>query len=60
MFQLKVDGVAFRFVPDPSQVANAIKVRACLTLKAMLKLYEELVFYILDEMNKVFMLRNHD
>lgn len=28
VFQLKVDGVAFRFVPDSSQVANAIKVRA--------------------------------
>ncbi|XP_072969983.1 protein TIC 22-like, chloroplastic [Typha angustifolia] len=25
IFQLKVDGVAFRFVPDSSQVANAIK-----------------------------------
>ncbi|WOK94502.1 hypothetical protein Cni_G03205 [Canna indica] len=27
VFQLKVDGVAFRFVPDSSQVANAIKVK---------------------------------
>lgn len=27
VFQLKVDGVAFRLVPDPSQVANAIKVQ---------------------------------
>ncbi|RWV82981.1 hypothetical protein GW17_00055475 [Ensete ventricosum] len=27
--KLKVNGVAFRFVPDSSQVANAIKVRAC-------------------------------
>ncbi|KAJ6808092.1 protein TIC 22-like, chloroplastic [Iris pallida] len=27
VFQLKVDGVAFRLVPDPSQIANAIKVQ---------------------------------
>ncbi|VAH63974.1 unnamed protein product [Triticum turgidum subsp. durum] len=26
VIQLKSDGVAFRFLPDPSQVANAIKI----------------------------------
>jgi len=32
VFQLKVDGVAFRLIPDPRQVANAIKVSALAAL----------------------------
>lgn len=31
VFQLKVDGVAFRLIPEPSQVKNAIKVKKFLT-----------------------------
>lgn len=31
VFQLKVDGVAFRLIPEASQVKNAIKVKVFLT-----------------------------
>lgn len=33
VFQLKVDGVAFRLIPEYSQVKNALKVRKLLALE---------------------------
>ncbi|XXG74385.1 hypothetical protein AAC387_Pa07g3121 [Persea americana] len=43
VFQLKVDGVAFRFIPDSSQIANALKSRS-LILMSQKKRYRPVFF----------------
>ena len=57
VYKLTAEGIAFRFLPDPAQIKNAIEVNICSSFGDLLRLlrWVLLIVYCFTQFNNIYM-----